>query len=76
MRTSLKDPSLGFELLDPVMVKRQLIPCFPAAEERASTLEDEESVPSALIKFRPFETESSIFTGLCNELLEISEPLN
>uniref|UniRef100_A0A2C9U5S6 PUB domain-containing protein n=1 Tax=Manihot esculenta TaxID=3983 RepID=A0A2C9U5S6_MANES len=76
VRTSLKDPSLGFELLDPVMVKRQLIPCFPAAEERASTLEDEESVPSALIKFRPFETESSIFTGLCNELLEISEPLN
>ncbi|KAF2305608.1 hypothetical protein GH714_007005 [Hevea brasiliensis] len=74
--TSLKDPNLEFELLDPVMVKRRVIPHFPAAGERISTLEDEDLVPSALIKFRPIETESSVFTGLCNELLEISEPLN
>lgn len=73
---SLKDPSLEFELLDPVLVKRRVIPHFPGAGERGSTLEDEELVPSALIKFRPVETDSCVFTGLCNELLEISEPLN
>ncbi|KAF2316827.1 hypothetical protein GH714_042168 [Hevea brasiliensis] len=74
--TSLKEPGLEFELLDPVLVKRRVIPHFPAAGERASTLEDEDLVPSALIKFRPVETDSSVFTGLCNELLEIIEPLN
>lgn len=76
MSASLKDPSLEFELLDPVLVKRRVIPHFPGAGERGSTLEDEELVPSALIKFRPVETDSCVFTGLCNELLEISEPLN
>ncbi|KDP38104.1 hypothetical protein JCGZ_04747 [Jatropha curcas] len=74
--SSLKDPSLEFELLDPVLVKRRVIPHFPEAGQRASTLEDEDLVPSALIKFRPLETDSSVFTGLCNELLQISEPLN
>ncbi|XP_050234489.1 plant UBX domain-containing protein 2 [Mercurialis annua] len=73
---SLKDPSLEFELLDPVLVKRRTIPHFPNVGQRASTLEDEGLVPSALVKFRPRETEDSFFTGLCNELLEISEPLN
>ncbi|KAJ8770265.1 hypothetical protein K2173_012707 [Erythroxylum novogranatense] len=74
--SALKDPGLGFELLDPVMVKRRVIPHSPAPGERARTLEEEDLVPSALIKFRPVETDSSVFTGLCNELLEISEPLN
>ncbi|EEF36407.1 nucleic acid binding protein, putative [Ricinus communis] len=74
--TSLKDPSLEFELLDPILIKRRVLPHFPSGGQRASTLEDEDLVPSALIKFRPKETDSSVFTGLCDELLEISEPLN
>ncbi|CDP00832.1 unnamed protein product [Coffea canephora] len=73
--SALKEQSLEFELLDPVLVKRRVIPRFPAAGQRAITLEDEELVPSALIKFRPIETDSVVFTGLRNELLEISEPL-
>ncbi|KAL3644723.1 hypothetical protein CASFOL_009903 [Castilleja foliolosa] len=72
---ALKDPSLEFELQHPVLIKRRVIPHFPAAGERASTLEDEDLVPSALIKFRPIETDDVVFTSLCNELLEMSEPL-
>ncbi|XP_076924627.1 plant UBX domain-containing protein 2-like [Bidens hawaiensis] len=70
--SSLKDPSLEFELLHPVLIKRRVIPNFG---EKVVTLEDEDMVPSALIKFRPKETDSVVFTGLCNELLEIMEPL-
>ncbi|KAI7749949.1 hypothetical protein M8C21_029367 [Ambrosia artemisiifolia] len=70
--SSLKDPSLEFELLHPVVIKRRVIPNFG---ERLVTLEDEDLVPSALIKFRPKETDSVVFTGLCNDLLEIMEPL-
>lgn len=72
---ALKEPCLEFELLNPVAIKRRVIPHSPAAGERAATLADEELVPSALVKFKPFETDSIVFTGLCNELLEISEPL-
>ncbi|XVF02894.1 hypothetical protein REPUB_Repub04eG0214200 [Reevesia pubescens] len=73
--SSLKEPCLEFELLDPVLVKRRVIPSFPAGREKARTLEEEDLVPSALTKFKPIETDSIVFTGLCNELLEISEPL-
>lgn len=73
--SALKEPSLQFELLDPVMVRKRVIPHFPAAGQKATTLGEEGLVPSALIKFRPFETDSVVFTGLSNELLEISEPL-
>ncbi|KAL1219507.1 Plant UBX domain-containing protein 2 [Cardamine amara subsp. amara] len=74
--SALKEPSLQFDLLDPVLVKRRVIPHNPAPGQKPRTLEDEELVPSALIKFRPIETDSLVFTGLCNELLEISEPLS
>lgn len=74
MSNALKDPSLEFELLHPVLVRRRVIPHFPAAGERAITLEDEDLVPAALIKFRPIETDDAVFTGLSNELLQISEP--
>uniref|UniRef100_A0A2N9J3R5 UBX domain-containing protein n=1 Tax=Fagus sylvatica TaxID=28930 RepID=A0A2N9J3R5_FAGSY len=73
--SALKEPSLEFELLHPVVVKRKAIPHFPEAGQTARTLEDEDLVPSALIKFKPIETDSVVFTGLCNDLLEISEPL-
>lgn len=75
MSSALKEPSLEFELLHPVLVKKRVIPHFPAAGERAVTLEEEVLVPAALLKFKPIETDSVVFTGLCNELLEISEPL-
>lgn len=75
MSAALKEPSLEFELLHPVLVKKRVIPHFPAAGERAVTLEEEVLVPAALLKFKPIETDSVVFTGLCNELLEISEPL-
>ncbi|XP_042008028.1 plant UBX domain-containing protein 2-like [Salvia splendens] len=71
---ALKDPSLEFELLHPVLVKRRVIPHYPAAGERGITLEEEDLVPAALIKFRPIETGDTVFTGLSNELLQISEP--
>ncbi|KAK0573218.1 hypothetical protein LWI29_036718 [Acer saccharum] len=72
---SLKDPSLQFELVHPISVRRRVIPHFAAEGKKPTTLEDEELVPSALIKFKPIETDSVVFTGLCNELLEIIEPL-
>ncbi|KAL0326853.1 UNVERIFIED_CONTAM: Plant UBX domain-containing protein 2 [Sesamum angustifolium] len=72
---ALKDPSLEFDLLHPVLIKRRVIPRFPTAGQRPVTLEEEDLVPSALIKFKPIETDDVVFTGLCNELLEISEPL-
>ncbi|KAG9129025.1 hypothetical protein Leryth_021709 [Lithospermum erythrorhizon] len=73
--SALKEPSLEFDLLHPVLIKRRVIPHSPAPGEKAITLEEEDLVPAALIKFRPIETDSIVFTGLCNELLEISEPL-
>ncbi|XP_010271316.1 PREDICTED: plant UBX domain-containing protein 2 [Nelumbo nucifera] len=72
---ALKEPTLEFELLHPVAIKRRVIPRFPEAGGRTPILDDEDLVPSALIKFKPIETDSVVFTGLCNELLEISEPL-
>ncbi|KAF8021131.1 hypothetical protein BT93_G1534 [Corymbia citriodora subsp. variegata] len=73
--SALKDPCLEFELMHPVLIKRRVIPHSPEPGQRATTLDDEDLVPSALIKFRPIETDSMVFTGLRNELLEISEPL-
>ncbi|KAF4355433.1 hypothetical protein F8388_015187 [Cannabis sativa] len=73
--SALKEPSLEFHLLNPVNIKRRVIPCFPTEGGKQTTLEEEDLVPSALIKFRPSETDSVVFTGLRNELLEISEPL-
>lgn len=73
--SSLKQQGLEFELVHPIPIKRRVIPCFPATGEKASTLDDEDLVPSALVKFKPIETDSMVFTGLRNELLEISEPL-
>ncbi|CAN4114006.1 unnamed protein product [Withania somnifera] len=72
--SALKEPSLEFELLHPVLVKRRVIPHF-LAPGKVITLEEEDLIPSALLKFKPIETDSVVFTGLCNELLEISEPL-
>lgn len=66
---------MEFDLLHPVAVRRRVIPHFPPNGEKAITLDEEDLVPSALIKFKPFETDSVVFTGLCNDLLEISEPL-
>lgn len=73
--SSLKDPSLEFELLQPGMGRPQLICRFPKPGGKTPTLEDEDLVPSAVIKFKPKETDSVVFTGLRNELLEASEPL-
>lgn len=73
--SSLKEPCLEFELLQPAMPKRRVIPRFSSAGDGTPTLNEEDLVPSALIKFKPIETDSILFTGLRNELLEISEPL-
>ncbi|KAL5052512.1 hypothetical protein RYX36_033194 [Vicia faba] len=73
--SALKEQGLEFELMHPVVVLRRVIPCFPKAGQKAKTIEEEELVPSALIKFKPLETDSVVFTSLKNELLEISEPL-
>lgn len=73
--SALKEPFLQFDLINPVAIKRRVVPRFPAAGEKPRLLEEEDLVPSALIKFRPIETDSVMFTGLCNELLELSEPL-
>lgn len=73
--SALKQPGLEFGLMNPVPFKRRVIPRFPNAGEKATTLEEEELVPSALIKFKPVETDSLVFTGLRNELLDASEPL-
>nr|XP_009417657.2 PREDICTED: plant UBX domain-containing protein 2 [Musa acuminata subsp. malaccensis] len=73
--SALKDPSLEFELLRPAVPKLRVVP-FTKPGARATTLEEEDLVPSALVKFKPTETDSMVFTGLTNELLEASEPLN
>ncbi|KAL9265830.1 Plant UBX domain-containing protein [Drosera capensis] len=73
--SALKQPGLEFELMNPVPFKRRVIPCFPNAGEKATTLEEEELVPSALVKFKPVETDTLVFTGLRDELLEACEPL-
>ncbi|KAK7251639.1 hypothetical protein RIF29_35010 [Crotalaria pallida] len=73
--SALKEPALEFELIHPVLIQRRVIPHFPKAGENAKTIEEEDLVPSALVKFKPLETDSVVFTGLKNELLEISEPL-
>lgn len=74
--SALKQQGMEFELIHPVPVKRRVIPCFPTDGERQSTLADEDLVPSALVKFKPIDTdEDVVFIGLANELLQMSEPL-
>ncbi|KAI0516294.1 hypothetical protein KFK09_008966 [Dendrobium nobile] len=73
--SALKDPTLEFELLSPAMSRVHAIPRFRGADGRTPTLEEESLVPSALIKFKPIETDSIVFTGLANEFLELIEPL-
>ncbi|CAL0312414.1 unnamed protein product [Lupinus luteus] len=73
--SALKEQALEFELIHPILIKRRVIPHFPNSGENAKTIEEEDLVPSALVKFKPLETDSVVFTGLKNELLEISEPL-
>ncbi|KAJ0981297.1 hypothetical protein J5N97_009552 [Dioscorea zingiberensis] len=72
---ALKAPGLEFELLHPAPPKR-VIPRLIRQGERLPTLEELNLVPKALLRFKPIETESMIFTGLLNNLLENSEPLN
>ncbi|KAG9458739.1 hypothetical protein H6P81_003247 [Aristolochia fimbriata] len=74
--TALKEPCLEYELLQPGMPRRRLVPRFPGPGDKPiPRLEDEDLVPSAVVTFKPLETDSVVFTGLRNELLEISEPL-
>ncbi|XP_072973717.1 plant UBX domain-containing protein 2 [Typha angustifolia] len=73
--SALKEPSLEFDLLHPALPKVRLVPRHPRAGGRIPTLEEEDLVPSALLRFKPLETDSVPFTGLANGLLEIIEPL-
>ncbi|XP_068662702.1 plant UBX domain-containing protein 2 isoform X1 [Aristolochia californica] len=74
--SALKESCLEFELLQPAMPRRRVVPRFPrAGEKTVPTFEDEDLVPSALVTFKPMETDTVLFTGLCNKLLEICEPL-
>lgn len=73
--SALKEPSLEFDLLCPAVPRLRLIPHFPGPRSKTPTLEDEDLVPSALLKFKPIETVSIAFTGLTDELLQASEPL-
>ncbi|XP_020584142.1 plant UBX domain-containing protein 2 [Phalaenopsis equestris] len=75
VRSALKDPSLEFELLSPAMSRVHLIPRSPGPDGSTPTLEEEDLVPSILIKFKPIETDSIVFTGLANKFLELIEPL-
>lgn len=72
---ALKEPGLEFELLRPALPKLKLVPHFPKPGGKSKTLEEEDLVPSALLKFKPLETDSIFFTGLTDGLLESSEPL-
>ncbi|XP_031493090.1 plant UBX domain-containing protein 2 [Nymphaea colorata] len=72
----LKEPSLEFELLQPAVPRSRLVPKVANANGRTPTLEEEDLIPATLVKFKPIETDSILFTGLRNELLEIIEPLN
>jgi len=73
--SALKQPGLEFELSCPAVPKPRVVPHFPKPGERARTLQEEDLVPSALLKFKPKETDSVMFTGLLDELLQASEPL-
>lgn len=74
--SALKQPGLEFELIFPAVPKPRVVPHFPNPGERARTLLEEDLVPSALLKFKPKETDNVVFTGLLDELLAASEPLN
>ncbi|KAG8056693.1 hypothetical protein GUJ93_ZPchr0002g26782 [Zizania palustris] len=72
--SALKQPSVEFDLICPAGPKTRVIPHFPKPGERVRTLLDEELVPSARLNFKPKETDSIVFTGLLDNLLEASEP--
>ncbi|RLN35548.1 plant UBX domain-containing protein 2 [Panicum miliaceum] len=73
--SALMQPGLEFELICPALPKPRVVPHFPKLGERARTLQEEDLVPSALLKFKPKETDTVMFTGLLDELLQASEPL-
>lgn len=66
---------MEFELICPAIPKPRVVPPIPKPGERARTLQEEDLVPSALLKFIPKETDSVVYTGLLDELLVASEPL-
>uniref|UniRef100_A0A0A8XNB3 UBX domain-containing protein n=1 Tax=Arundo donax TaxID=35708 RepID=A0A0A8XNB3_ARUDO len=72
--SALKQPGLEFELICPAVPKPRVVTHFPKLGERACTLQEEDLVPSALLKFKPKETDSVVFTGVLDELLVTSEP--
>ncbi|KAH7679776.1 UBX domain-containing protein 6 [Dioscorea alata] len=72
--SALKEPGIEFELLHPTVPKR-VVPRLAGQGEKLPTLEDVDLVPKALIRFKPLETKSMVFTGLSNAMLQISEPL-
>ncbi|CAN6478661.1 unnamed protein product [Victoria cruziana] len=72
----VKEPSLEFELIQPAVPRSRLVPRAENANGRTPTLEEEDLIPATLVKFKPIETDSMLFTGLRNELLEIIEPLS
>ncbi|KAM3275240.1 hypothetical protein ACQJBY_043915 [Aegilops geniculata] len=72
---ALKQPGLEFDLICPAVPRSRVLPHSPNTGERARTLQDEGLAPSALLKFKPNETDSVVFTGLLDKLLEASEPL-
>ena len=65
---------MEFDLICPAVPRSRVLPHSPNIGERARTLQDEGLVPSALLKFKPNETDSVVFTGLLDKLLEASEP--
>lgn len=65
---------MEFDLICPAGPRTRVIPPFPKPGEQARTLRDEDLVPSARLTFKPKETDSVVFTGLLDELLEASEP--
>ncbi|CAA6664818.1 unnamed protein product [Spirodela intermedia] len=74
--SALKQPELEFDLMKPAIPRMRPLPRLSGSPGRPPpTLEEEELVPSALIKFHAKETDSVVFTGLANHLLEVSEPL-
>ncbi|MCL7030571.1 hypothetical protein MKW94_028103 [Papaver nudicaule] len=73
VRSSLKEPRLEFELRHhpPFLKRRPGIPCFSGPGKTAPTLDEEDLVPAALVRFFPLETDSTCFTGLSDECLEM-----
>ncbi|KAJ7525044.1 hypothetical protein O6H91_17G033800 [Diphasiastrum complanatum] len=75
VESTLANGGLEFELCHPLATRNSIIPNLPLLNGKCPTLEEADLVPTALLKFKPLQSETAGYCGLHPEYTAKSEPL-